>query len=242
MINSKILNLLFVIVVTVSLSFTPKGGSEDKYTDYVMNDLSDNLVLVWKDSSGNPLQTFDNVELLAKANGKKLAFAMNAGMYTTTSAPLGLYIEKGKQLKPLNKRDGYGNFYMMPNGVFYVTHKNEAHIVVTDSMGSKEVKAAKYATQSGPMLLVNDKVHSAFRKGSANINIRNGVGILPNGGVVFSISNQPVNFYDFAMHFKEMGCKNALYLDGAISKMYYPKAGLTNKWKTNFGVIIAVLQ
>jgi uncharacterized protein YigE (DUF2233 family) len=33
--------------------------------------------------------------------------------------------------------------------------------------------------------------------------------------VVFAISEKAVNFYDFAMMFKqEFGCQNALYLDG----------------------------
>ena len=109
-------------------------------------------------------------------------------------------------------------------------------------MTAERIKEAKYATQSGPMLLVDGEVHPEFKDGSANINIRNGIGILPNGGVVFSISNQPVNLYDFAMHFKNKGCKNALYLDGFVSKMYLPSAGKAGSERDRFGVMIAVVK
>jgi uncharacterized protein YigE (DUF2233 family) len=46
-----------------------------------------------------------------------------------------------------------------------------------------------------------------------------------------------INFYDFAAYFKKAGCKNALYLDGAISQTYLP-AKNWNQAGGNFGVII----
>lgn len=229
------------IVLYTSLSFT-NDEDKDRFTDYTINNVSDDLVLVWKDSSGKPLKNFANLKKLARQNGKQLVFAMNGGMYTQLRKPLGLYIEKGKRLKKLNTRTGRGNFYMKPNGVFYITKNNTAHIVTTKKMSGIKVYQSKYATQSGPMLLIDGKVHKAFIKGSKNLNIRNGVGILSNGGVVFSISNQPVNFYDFAIHFKNKGCKYALYLDGFVSKMYYLEKGLKKMGRDKFGVMIAVIK
>ncbi|MEO6719284.1 MAG: phosphodiester glycosidase family protein, partial [Ferruginibacter sp.] len=79
----------------------------------------------------------------------------------------------------------------------------------------------------------------AFKKGSANLNVRNGVGILPDNKIVFAMSKKEINFYDFAEYFKSIGCKNALYLDGLISRTYLPE----KKWMQidgNFGVIIGV--
>ena len=45
---------------------------------------------------------------------------MNAGMFGEDLKPIGLYVEDGVQAKRLNRRDGYGNFHLKPNGVFYV--------------------------------------------------------------------------------------------------------------------------
>ncbi|WP_133994719.1 hypothetical protein [Dinghuibacter silviterrae] len=46
-------------------------------------------------------------------------------------------------------------------------------------------------------------------QGSPNVNIRNGVGILPGNKLLFAISREPVNFYDFAAFFKAQGCRYA---------------------------------
>jgi uncharacterized protein YigE (DUF2233 family) len=91
------------------------------------------------------------------------------------------------------------------------------------------------------MLLINGVINPNFTKGSINTNIRNGVGVLPNHRVVFAISKQAVNFYDFAEYFKNMGCTNALYLDGAISAMYLPE----KNWEQlvgDFGVMIGIAE
>jgi uncharacterized protein YigE (DUF2233 family) len=99
----------------------------------------------------------------------------------------------------------------------------------------------KYATQSGPMLVIDGEIHTAFKKNSTNLNIRNGVGILPNNQIIFAISKKEINFYDFAEYFKKLGCKNALYLDGFVSRTYLPE----KNWKQfdgNFGVIIGVTE
>ena len=89
------------------------------------------------------------------------------------------------------------------------------------------------------MLVINFKIHPDFKEGSTNLNIRNGVGILSDNSIVFAMSKEPINFYDFANYFKSLGCKNALYLDGLVSRTYLPE----KKWiqtDGNFGVIIGV--
>jgi len=80
-------------------------------------------------------------------------------------------------------------------------------------------------------------MHPKFNMGSTNVNIRNGVGVLPDGSLLFAMSKEKINFYDFALYFKQNGCENALYLDGFVSKTYLPSQG----WEQldgNFGVII----
>ncbi len=91
------------------------------------------------------------------------------------------------------------------------------------------------------MLLIDGAVHPAFKKGSANLNIRNGVGVLPNGRVLFAVSKEAVNFYDFARFFLSMGCANALYLDGFVSRTYLPSQNWV-QLDGNFGVMVAVVE
>jgi len=162
---------------------------------------------------------------------------MNAGMYLKDLSPQGLYIEDGNIKSPLDTlTSGYGNFYLQPNGVFYITKDRKAFIKTTKNF--KMDKNIAYATQSGPMLLIDGQIHPKFNQGSPNIHIRNAVGILPNGNLLFAMSKKKINFYDFSSYFKQQGCKNALYLDGFVSRTYLPSSNW-KQLKGNFGVIIA---
>ena len=87
------------------------------------------------------------------------------------------------------------------------------------------------------MLLINGEFHPALREDSDNLRIRNGVGILPDGKLIFAISKEKINFYNFAKFFKELGCQQALYLDGFISKTYLPDQGLVDLGGTFVGMI-----
>lgn len=128
---------------------------------------------------------------------------------------------------------------MEPNGIFYIDKAQRAFVCNTSNF--KNNGAVNFATQSGPMLVINGAINPLFKAGSDNLNVRNGVGILPNGEVLFAMSKQPINFYDFATFFKSKGCTQALYLDGFVSRTYLPE----KKWEQldgNFGVIIGVTE
>lgn len=230
---------ILLLVGTLLLGFTSTAQSlmDDLLFLSYETPVSNNLKLYWKDDKGNILKSIGALRNWMAANNKKLLFAMNAGMYKTDNAPLGLYIEAGKQVTPLNKRSASGNFYLKPNGVFYIDNNNKAVICVTEKMTASA--GVKYATQSGPMLVIDGNIHPAFSKNSTNINIRNGVGVLPGNKLLFVMSKLPVSFYRFAEYFKKMGCKNALYLDGAICQAYLPEKGWTQTGG-DFGVMIGV--
>jgi len=192
----------------------------------------------WKNEKGQRYANFTNLNTNLRAKGDSLLFAMNGGMYMSNHRPQGLYIEKSETIQKVDKGEGKGNFYMKPNGIFLI-----------DNEGAKVVETTKFtqdthpifATQSGPMLLIDGAIHPAFNEGSKNVHIRNGVGITNDGSVIFAISNELVNFYDFASLFKEKyGCRNALYLDGFVSKCHLPELGRSDEGG-NFGVIIGVL-
>ena len=209
--------------------------NDESYLNYKVDLKKQDIRLFWKDSSDQPLRNFDNLIKWLNRQGKQLVFAMNGGMYQTDNSPLGLYIENGKIITPSNKRSGEGNFYMKPNGIFYITKDKRAFIETTENF--KYNANIEYATQSGPMLLINGKIHSAFKQNSINVNIRNGVGILPGGQILFAMSKEPVNFYEFTSFFKKEGCKEALYLDGFVSRTYLPGQNWVQT-DGNFGVII----
>ena len=207
------------------------------FISYQLNLEKQDLQLYWRDENGRLFNTIGNLKRWLAAKGKRLDFAMNAGMFKADYSPQGLFIQDGKTIAPLDTTTGEGNFYLKPNGVFYITNGQKAVVCATEQFHPDET--IRYATQSGPMLLVEGTIHPAFQPGSPNRNIRNGVGILANGDAVFVMSKTEINFYDFAAYFRALGCRNALYLDGFVSRTYQPAKGWTQT-EGALGVIIGV--
>ena len=182
------------------------------------------LHLYWKDPSGQPYGNFDNLRRELAERGQKLVFATNAGIYARDCTPLGLHVEDGREMEPLNLKTGGGNFFLKPNGVFYVA-KGHVGVLSAEDYAAADIKP-DVAVQSGPMLLRNGVLHPRFIPDSDSRYVRNGVGVVSDTEAVFVLSEQPVNFNDFALFFRdELGCKDAIYLDGALSAMYAPAAG-----------------
>ncbi len=176
------------------------------------------LRMFWQDSNAKPLLSFHSLHNML---GNKLLVVMNAGIFEETYRPLGLLIVQGQTKRRLNtRRNGYGNFYVQPNGVFFL-EAGAAKILDTTSFVRQQPKATE-ATQSGPLLLLRGKINSAFQKNSVNRLIRNGICVATPKLVYLAISLEPINFYDFANQFKNLGCTDALYLDGSISNMFVP--------------------
>lgn len=188
-------------------------------------------VRIESDHHGNALQGFAYLKNRYDSIGRELLLAMNAGMFHKGGTPVGLLIDNYTELNPIvlnvdtNKR---GNFYNLPpNGIFWIDSNNTAVVTTTGKYpAATKGRSIRTATQSGPMLIYDGNLNKAFRKGSSNLNIRNGVGITNNGLIVFVISDVEVNFYDMATLYRDhLLCNNALYLDGSISKMYLPAIG-----------------
>lgn len=234
---NKLLIIIGIFVFTSSFSYERKMKTD--YITYTVSPKTSNLKMFYKDKDGKLYKNARGLKKSLKAEGKKLLFAVNGGMYQKDRTPVGLYIEKGKTIKKINRRkNARGNFYMQPNGVFYITKDKKAMVCKTTGFKHKNVE---YATQSGPMLVIDGKLHSKFKKSSTSVHYRNGVGILPNGKVLFAQSKEKVNLYHFAAFFKSKGCKNALYLDGFVSKTYLPEKNWVQDGG-NFGVMIAVIK
>jgi uncharacterized protein YigE (DUF2233 family) len=149
---------------------------------------------------------------------------MNAGMYHSDRSPVGLYIEEGREAAPLVTREGPGNFGLLPNGVFCLSD-GRAQVIETLRY-AQERPTCRYASQSGPMLVIDGDLHPRFLTDSDSRYIRNGVGTAADGRAWFVISDDPVNFHRFARVFRDhLGVDQALYFDGKVSRLYAPGLG-----------------
>jgi uncharacterized protein YigE (DUF2233 family) len=192
---------------------------------YTVNPRTEQLELFWLDAGGQRFGSFRRLRDALASQGRAPKFAMHAGMFGVDFAPLGLHIENGRVLRPLNLgKGGRGNFYLKPNGVFAITGQEPA---IVDARTYPELKVKPtIATQSGPVLVLKGVIHPAFREDSVNRHYRNGVGVTRDGKVVFAISQTLVTFYEFATLFRDvLGCDDALYLDGGLSAVYAPDQG-----------------
>ncbi len=169
---------------------------------------------------GKAVRNFAELSKFLGKSSKRVVFAMNAGMYDEQGKPIGLYVENGKQYAPLNQRDAAGNFYLKPNGVFWMDAAGP-HINTTDAFALKSDTAPIWATQSGPMLVIDGVVNSRFSPDGTPRHIRNGVCVTGSNTVIFVISSTEVSLGKFArfMH-DNLKCANALYLDGEVSSLW----------------------
>jgi len=172
--------------------------------------------------SGRPLGSFSNVSRMLEREGQHLLFAMNAGMYHLDRSPVGFFVENGEAAASIVTRDGPGNFGLLPNGVFCI-RPGRADVIETLDFVRQGIEC-RFASQSGPMLVINGDLHPRFLQDSDSVFIRNGVGTSADGrDAVFVISETPLNFHTFARFFRDhLGLPQALYFDGNISRLFAP--------------------
>jgi len=146
---------------------------------------------------------------------------MNAGMFDEQGRAIGLMIEDGRQVHAINRREGGGNFHLMPNGVFLVRKDGRAEVL--ESSRYQPSPDIEFATQSGPMLLVGGKLHPKFEPDGKSRFTRNGVGIKADGKPVFVISESAVSFGKLARFLRDRHqVRNALFFDGSVSSLWDP--------------------
>jgi uncharacterized protein YigE (DUF2233 family) len=155
----------------------------------------------------------------------KVSFAMNGGMYGEDGRPIGYYVEGGRRLHKLNRGKGGGNFHLLPNGVFFGTG-NVWAVRSTDEFADEVTKRPEFATQSGPMLVINGEMHPKFDQDGDSRNIRNAVGVDDHGRAHFVISEYPLSFGRLARYYRDqIKVKNALFLDGNVSSLWDRPSG-----------------
>jgi uncharacterized protein YigE (DUF2233 family) len=174
---------------------------------------------------GTLLGQFGAIDAELAAAGEQLSFAMNAGMYHTDRSPVGYYVENGTEIMRVVTNAGPGNFGLLPNGIFCL---RDGRADVIETLAFEAAKPdCTYATQSGPMLVIDGALHPRFLIDSTSRYLRNGVGTSADGRrAVFAISNDAVTFHEFGSFFRDgLELPNALYFDGNISRLYAPQLG-----------------
>jgi uncharacterized protein YigE (DUF2233 family) len=245
----RVLLFFFFLSATLALRSTamaepPKCAAIDhlagQYTVCTFDPAKETIRLYGAATLGAVGASYDQLNTHLLRNRQHMSFAMNGGMYHADYGPVGLLVEHGRETGALNRGDAFGNFFLKPNGVFWV-HDGKAGVMETEAY-AKAGLSPREATQSGPMLVIDGAIHPRFLADGTSLQIRNGVGILPDGRVIFAISNDPVRFHDFATLFRDrLQCKNALFLDGSISSLYSPEIRRHDR-DAMMGAIIAVVK
>ena len=231
---------LFVSVGVASAACAPKDFDSAKFTVCTFDPRRDDIRLFLSGPDDKPYGSLSALASALKQKGERLAFAMNAGMFGQDQLPVGLYVEDRRKLHEADTRGGASNFHMKPNGVFWI---GEGVAGVTEtSRYLASPPPTRYATQSGPMLIVDGKVHPKIRPDGTSQKIRNGVGVCKGGAVTFAIAEDPVTFDTFARLFRDgLGCQNALFLDGSVSSLYAPELSRDGEPEP-LGPIVGVVQ
>ena len=184
------------------------------FTICAFNPAKSDIRLFWKDANGDAYGGLGRLAEDIAGKGGKLVFAMNAGMYQPDLSPVGLYIENGQEVRPVNRRAGAGNFGMLPNGVFWLRGQ-QAGVTETRKFAAQNLRP-DYATQSGPMLVIGGKIHPKIHPDGVSEKTRNGVGMCEDGMARFIIADTPVTFYTFATIFLSLKCPGR-----AVSRRFY---------------------
>ena len=216
----------------------PRAFDSAQYTVCSFDVRRDDIRLYWSGADDKPYANFAALASAMSAKGRTLRFAMNAGMFGDDFAPVGLYVENGKQLRRADTRPGPTNFHLLPNGVFWVGDGVAG--VEETSRFLNDAPAAKFATQSGPMLVIDGHIHPKILPTGTSEKVRNGVCVRDGATAVFAISETSVTFNAFARLFRDaLGCSNALFLDGSVSSLYAPDIGRDDEL-TPLGPMIGV--
>jgi uncharacterized protein YigE (DUF2233 family) len=169
-----------------------------------------------------------------------IAFAVNGGMYGDDLKPIGYYVENGERLTELNRENGEGNFYMKPNGVFFGSG-GAWSVLGSNTFFNTVGDRPNFGTQSGPLLLVDGKLHPEVQDDGPSKAIRNAVGVDASGKAHFVISDAPISFGQLARYYRDvLKVSNALYLDGQVSSLWDPAIDRMDKGRV--GPIIVVTK
>jgi uncharacterized protein YigE (DUF2233 family) len=244
-----VIAVLFALPEAKALQCSDERFEGSGYVVCTIDPAVSDLRLFWKNEEGQPYRRFTNLAGALRQQEQNLIFAINAGMYQTDFSPLGLYIENGAELQPADTATIEGpprqvpNFYKKPNGVFFSGEAGAGILPTEDFLAAKP--DVQLATQSGPMLVIENVLHPALIPGSTDTTRRSGVGVCEGGLIRFAISDWRVNFHEFARFFRDqLACPNALFLDGGRGAgLFLPEKRRNDfSWHGGYGPILGVVE
>lgn len=141
---------------------------------------------------------------------------INGGFFSQELKPLGLRISNGVLRNPIKATPWWGVFYIKNNQPYIVSQK--------DYRTSKNIQ---FAVQSGPRLIVNNKIPLSLKPG---VDSRTAVGITQRSTVILVVTDRlSLSTTQLAKVMKApqmeggLGCHEALNLDGGTSSQLYVK-------------------
>lgn len=175
---------------------------------------------------GAPYRSLSELAASRPSGNHAVAFAMNGGMFDDKGQPIGYYVEEGQRGHKLNTNEGWGNFHLQPNGVFYGDAKGRWAVRTTQDFAKTVSNRPDFGTQSGPMLVIGGKLHPKIDADGDSKKLRNAVGVDRKGRAHFVISDEPVSFGKLARLLRDkLDCPDALFLDGSVSSLWDPEHG-----------------
>lgn len=199
-----------------------------------------NDIGLFLDGPRGRLRSLAALEAALGPRAAHLRFAMNAGMYDENGGPIGLYVAEGIQRHRINRRKGGGNFHLLPNGVFQIGR--DGRVAIVTSAAYAPASHPRWATQSGPMLVIDGALHPEIQPNGPSLHVRNGVGVADADTAWFAISEEPVSFGRLARLFRDvLGCRNALFLDGSVSSLWDRPAARQDGY-SSLGPMVAVFE
>jgi uncharacterized protein YigE (DUF2233 family) len=173
-------------------------------------------------SDGKVLESVGALAMSMGGDARRVAFAVNGGMYDDAGRPIGYFVKDGERLQRLNRNPGPGNFHLLPNGVFFGTD-GEWQVMTSEDFVETVEERPQFATQSGPMLLIDGELHPDISPDGASRKIRNAVGVDDAGRAHFLISEAPLSMGKLARFYRDvLNVENALFLDGTVSQLWDP--------------------
>ena len=173
-----------------------------------------------------PKDKVSNVIRFAQQN--QALIAINGGFFTPKLRPLGLRIQNGNQLNPIQATNWFGIFYLQ---------NDNPHIVAKSEFRNN--KNIQMAIQCGPRLIIDGKIP----KLKAGFDNRTVLAIDKQNRVIIAVTeNQPISTTSMARILLKLDAVQALNLDGGNSTQLYAKIGDFKRQVTGLsGITDAVL-
>lgn len=209
---------------------------EDVFVAYVADLSNHQLNFYSQNDTTKDFCTFEDLKLHLANQNIELIFAMPIARTKSTEIYRNLYIENGNIVHDLMKEKTEDK---QINGILYTKYNGEVNILEEDDF--QYDKNIKHAMQANKMLVVDRNISLDFDPHSKETSMQSGVGVLSNRKLLFVISKEPMNSYDFAAFFLHKGCTNAILLNDTLAEVYLPEQN-HNKLGTDFGVLIGVTK